>query len=172
MSHNSGRPAIYYPLNRLRTTIVICGALALSLSACTVTGLSDEDRDALVGLWQHTTPGELQLSIEILDDGTWNEVDADLGAQECSTARGVWTEAAGVITATETERNGVPVSGAVEVFPYTVSGNTLTFDPTGDEPEAFSAIDALPTCSDYGWPTLTMSVGADSRLGAEKFRRA
>ena len=116
--------------------------------------------DALVGIWRVTVPQEYESTLELFANGTFEVIDAEFGSQTCSTESGVWGAEGGVISATVTLINGQAVSESEEV-PYELSGNTLTLNYVGDEPEVLVRADAMPTCADYGWPSFVSSAVID-----------
>ena len=128
------------------------------LAACPLSTTDDDPEpsspDALVGVWQGTIPGEVQLTIRFGGDGILQVVDAFLDEERCVTQNGYWTAADGVITYGITEENGQP-STETGTVPYAISGNTLTINAATPDEEVLSRFGGpMPVCGDYGWPSL------------------
>lgn len=139
-------------------------SLALILVGCPF-GLGDEEltgRDAIIGVWRYTIAGDVQSTLRMLDDGTWIAVDADLALERCDNTTGTWEIGDGVIIAQNLTENGVAVSEPAEELPYSVSGDRLTLDHPGDDPEVYQRFDGpMVTCADYAWPRYTMTASVD-----------
>lgn len=131
-----------------------------ALVACPLSSTDDDpdpaSPDALVGFWQYTIQGDVETTLRFSNDGTFRVLDAFVGAGRCDTEGGWWEAAEGVITYGVTEVNGEPASESGTV-PYAISGNTLTLDPGNADEEVFGRADGpMPTCGDYGFPSLVV----------------
>ena len=129
------------------------------LAACPLTTSSDDDPDpaspdALVGFWQYTIPGDVESTIYFGGDGTIQVLDAEFGDQSCDAVSGTWTAADGVISYSVLESDGSTSTGTTT---YLIEGNTLTLSLGTDDEEVFTDFEGpMPTCADYGWPTLVV----------------
>ena len=125
--------------------------LTVSLAAC---GVTEADNDPLVGNWQITVPGDYEATVQFTAARTFAVADADFRFEDCSTESGTWRTEAGVLSLEFTLSNGAPVSETVDV-PYDLSGNTLTLNWVGEDPEILTRTDGAPDCAGYGWPPRT-----------------
>ena len=134
--------------------------LLLSLGACDVLSPGGESDNSLIGAWQVSVPGDYESSVRFDDDGTFQAVVAEFGAERCIRESGPWSAEGGILSATVTEIDGAPALEHEEI-PFELSGDQLTLNYVGDDPETFRRLDELPACGDYGWPSVLFAAEVD-----------
>lgn len=106
-----------------------------------------------VGVWQETRPDVAEVTIRLLDDGTFTRTDADLVAESCVSSSGFWSVDGERLTLRVSEVGGAASSQRLE-FDVDRSANALTL--TGTEGvNVLEATPDMPSCVDYGWGAWT-----------------
>lgn len=106
-----------------------------------------EDSSGVAGIWRHTEvvggSTVLQETVELAAGGVLNLVSADFVEQDCFSAEGTWSMSGDTIT---TVVMGQSYTSVISM----ASGNMVVTEQDGTA-TAYSRINTMPTCDDYGF---------------------
>ncbi len=134
------------PAVRVRSFAVVLAALGLAACGTTEPVLDSVEPD---GIWEATTPGAFETTLELNADGSAVVVEADLAARSCSAATGTWGAEGTTLSLALTPPGGPPNADR-RSYAYEAYADSLVLTSAVGR-VVFRPRSTGRSCAGYGW---------------------
>jgi hypothetical protein len=141
-------------------------ALLAGQAAC---GTTEPDFEPVVpdGIWQSSTSGLFETTLQLNADGSAALVEADLSAESCGDAVGTWDADQTTLRLILTPSGGAPSSDR-RTYAYEAFADSLVLTDDGNR-TVFRPRAGGRTCVDYGWGSWEGTLSAEVDGAARTF---